>query len=163
MTDIKVIIRKARREAPSMEGCIRCGKCCGPLKVTHLEVFKVVSTITRKGLWPEVRDNLNRALNSTDPNERVICPMLRMIEGKSACMVYNQRPIVCRLQGTKKTLPCPNAKEQVIPLGKWCQNYYDHINTEEDCVILSVEVGKALDRWQVLGDKTATDLLKYYN
>jgi hypothetical protein len=33
--------------------------------------------------------------------------------GPSGCTVYDERPLICRLFGTTKTLPCPNGRAPV--------------------------------------------------
>ena len=33
--------------------------------------------------------------------------------GPNGCTVYDERPLICRLFGTTKTLPCPNGRGPV--------------------------------------------------
>ena len=151
-------LRKLRRSIPKTEGCIRCGECCGPLRATPYEIIKIVSMITRKELWPEVRENLNVNLESDNEYVQVSCPLLRMNEDVgSECMVYNQRPIVCRLHGLKRTLPCKNIDNSIWKTTEEERAYY--LNLKEKNYILAVVVAKALDNWQRLGNVSAAELM----
>jgi len=89
-------IRFFREQIPSFACKEGCHDCCGPVTASSEEVSRL----------PMKSDTEHeQALNELN------CPYL----GQNGCEVYEERPLICRLFGTIKSLPCPNdcAPEQV--------------------------------------------------
>jgi len=73
-----------------------------------------------------VREALNRTLDQAAVEEMSRLPRKTRAEqdaaleelncvhlGPNGCTVYEERPLICRLCGTTKTLPCPNGRGPV--------------------------------------------------
>ncbi|RMO75501.1 hypothetical protein ALQ35_100066 [Pseudomonas fluorescens] len=87
-------ISALRRQIPSFECVPGCHDCCGPVTTSPEEM----SRLPRKTAAEQdaAMDELN-------------CVHL----GPNGCTVYDERPLICRLFGTTKTLPCPNGRGPV--------------------------------------------------
>ena len=87
-------ISALRRQIPSFECVPGCHDCCGPVTTSPEEM----SRLPRKTAAEQeaAMDELN-------------CVHL----GPKGCTVYDERPLICRLFGTTKTLPCPNGRRPV--------------------------------------------------
>jgi Fe-S-cluster containining protein len=82
--------------------CQMCGKCCGMIPHTQ-------------ELWDEVKGKAQKPYNlSKSPFTNVpIWPITQdgycvFLRNDHTCSIYEQRPNVCKLQGTIPKLPCPN-------------------------------------------------------
>jgi len=71
--------------------CKQCGECCGPIPMTKWER-------NNRPIQKEI--NVIKMLESRELN----CPHL--VNNK--CEIYKQRPLLCRMFGTVKPMPCPN-------------------------------------------------------
>lgn len=112
---IEIVIRKLRRSLPKFKGCKRCGRCCGPVYLTDWEYQKILNLLNHNQLWNEVRDNIDLYRRADDPTIQVTCLLMRFEEdGTTTCMVYCQRPVVCKLYGLHKDLPCQNSPNETI-------------------------------------------------
>ena len=87
-------VNALRRQIPSFECVPGCHDCCGPVTTSTEEM----SRLPRKTAAEQeaAMDELN-------------CVHL----GPHGCTVYDERPLICRLFGTTKTLPCPNGRRPV--------------------------------------------------
>lgn len=88
-------IRDLRRQIPSFECVPGCHDCCGPVTTSSEEM----SRLPRK--TPAEQEAALNELN---------CVHL----GPHGCTVYDERPLICRLFGTTKTLPCPNDRRPEV-------------------------------------------------
>lgn len=82
-------------EIPDTPGCTgACAEACGPI-------------VMFEGEWKRVRRAMgNRPVRYVEGSLR--CPML---SPTGRCMVYTQRPYICRLWGTTEVLRCPQGCE----------------------------------------------------
>ena len=87
-------IRTLRQQIPSFECVPGCHDCCGPVTTSPEEM----SRLPRK-----TRAEQDAAMDELN------CVHL----GPNGCTVYDERPLICRLFGTTKTLPCPNGRGPV--------------------------------------------------
>ncbi|CAI8755439.1 MULTISPECIES: YkgJ family cysteine cluster protein [Pseudomonas] len=87
-------IRDLRQQIPTFDCVPGCHDCCGPVTTSPEEM----SRLPRKTRAEQ--DAAMEALN---------CVHL----GPNGCTVYEERPLICRLFGTTKTLPCPNGRGPV--------------------------------------------------
>jgi hypothetical protein len=111
--DMKILIKKIKKELPNFTDCRRCGECCGPLHISQKEYVDIIHELSRKELFPTVAKNLLREDYTERGEARFTCPLLwiendpKVIEGrKTVCMVYRKRPVICRLQGIHPEMPC---------------------------------------------------------
>lgn len=87
-------VRTLRQQIPSFECVPGCHDCCGPVTTSPEEM----SRLPRK-----TRAEQDAAMDELN------CVHL----GPNGCTVYEERPLICRLFGTTKTLPCPNERRPV--------------------------------------------------
>lgn len=85
--------------------CRHCGRCCGPIPVTYSE-WQLIRRAIRHMPLSEVErlEKQNR--------KPLTCP-LRDVDNER-CSIYEARPLLCRLQGTQRGLPCPHQPEAAI-------------------------------------------------
>ena len=133
--ETKVIVRKLRKEIPDNTGCEGCGECCGPILLLPTEVTTIAHMLTRKGLWPLVAKNMQRAMadKTIDGDDWDTCPLLYIgsdQKGKrlTECLVYSHRPIVCKLYNNVPDLKCPRTKwpwSSNYRPSKWLKKYFN--------------------------------------
>ena len=110
--------------------CQRCGRCCGVIAFTKAE-YKAVSHAAKKLGVSLVKQHLagksmyiprqilrqcdvpREQLKELIVKEKLACPFLEKDkEGKSLCRIYELRPRICRLFGSRPDLDprlkCPN-------------------------------------------------------
>ncbi len=81
--------------------CKGCGECCGPIP------FEQSFLLSNKHLYQEQPVGIDYIFAP------LVVPMTKTLEcvflhkKTKRCMVYDNRPEVCRLQGTIPKLPCP--------------------------------------------------------
>lgn len=93
------VVRMFRAAIPVFSCEPHCHECCGPV---------VASDWERKRLpmpAPAVRARCYGP-------DGLSCPHL----GPAGCMVYDERPLVCRLFGTVPKLPCPKGRRPAVML-----------------------------------------------
>ena len=137
----EVLLRKVKLEIPSFKRCKRCGLCCGPLKCHPLEWKKIKTFITQNNLWDAVTENCqnHKAIAKDLPVKS--CYLLGFDgDGKTYCMIYKVRPIVCRMQGLKPELQCKQSPNENFKSTKHIDRYYQEI--VEHSVILNKEIVK---------------------
>jgi hypothetical protein len=67
----------------------KCQECCGPI-----------------GIFPAEADNIKSSNHSLPSlNSELTCSKLVPVFG--TCSIYQQRPLICRLWGIAKEMPCP--------------------------------------------------------
>ena len=105
-------LEEIREAIPSGFPCKdRCFKCCGPVPIPEEEWKRIMAT-------PEGRRAIKRfegTLNITEVYEGVflplhpwgVCPFL----GKDGCLVYDERPLICRAYGQLDDLECGEGVE----------------------------------------------------
>jgi Fe-S-cluster containining protein len=74
---------------PRLECQGKCQGSCGPIAMSRAE-------------WTRIIERLGYAPKG---NPSLVCPMLCKASGK--CSVYDIRPLICRLWGMVKAMPCP--------------------------------------------------------
>jgi len=135
--NIKIALKRLKKEIPKFTKCTNCGECCGPIIISPLEIQPILRTIRTKNLWPEVAKNILRNDSTLTEKERLTCPLLRITEykndperRKTECMVYKNRPIICRLQGNiSPELQCKNGKsKQQYKKSKWFNIIMNYIS-----------------------------------
>lgn len=83
------IIAGLRENIPSFECVPGCHDCCGPVTTSPEE--------------------MSRLPVKTDAEHEAALNDLSCVHlGPNGCTVYGERPLICRLFGTTKTMPCPN-------------------------------------------------------
>lgn len=86
---------------PKHTNCKNCGECCGIIPATAIEVNTIRKYITENNIKP-----VKRA-------DKTICPF-RDDKAKK-CLIYEVRPIICRLFGVAKgAMQCPNGNSAEI-------------------------------------------------
>lgn len=89
--------------------CEGCGECCGPI------MFK-------QKIWEKHKDKAQKLIEvipfinaSVVPlSEDIFCVFLD--RRTKRCLIYDERPNVCRLQGTVPRLPCPKLNPELSRL-----------------------------------------------
>ena len=112
--------------------CKRCGQCCGVVPFNKTEYKAVRRTAEKLGVSlvkqyiRGIPHYVPRALLRRMEHEQVKdlaksgkleCPFLeKNNDGKSLCQIYELRPAICRIFGTRSDidprLNCPNQKEK---------------------------------------------------
>lgn len=153
--------------------CKRCGKCCGIVPFTKSE-YKAIKNIAKKRhigfvkqemygkivyLPKKLVKELNDIYETKDINkvENLKCPFLEYdAMGKATCIIYENRPEVCRLfgNGNHPCLKCPNYKIDRNRLLKGLQQL-------EDSKIPLTVVNKKDDKYFGKGIKILNLVLKY--
>lgn len=93
------VLGEVQNDIPPFE-CRRCGRCCGPLGATAVEMAIIDVHVSRNNIEvPAYRQTtLSTSFISRDTDD-VRCPYLKDHE----CLVYPVRPTICRLFGTVTT------------------------------------------------------------
>ncbi len=107
-------IRLFRERIPGFACKEGCHDCCGPVTASSVEVARL-----------PVKSDTEHEQALAELN----CPYL----GENGCEVYEERPLICRLFGTTKSLPCPNdcAPEQMTDPKIERQIYAFHSKTRQ--------------------------------
>ena len=92
LVQLKESLNRVYSLIPDFE-CKHCHSCCGPIIWFEPEDFII-------------KDYFKKNNISLKKNEDK-CPFL----GYDGCKIYPVRPIVCRLQGLTKELPCKHTKK----------------------------------------------------
>jgi hypothetical protein len=96
--------------------CQNCGRCCGPLMVTHSEIKDI----------KEFYATLDSRTKNRIRNQKMgpITCQFRDVKNKS-CVIYPVRPEVCRLFGLSKKLQCPFGNSADLPVHLISRTYQD--------------------------------------
>lgn len=79
--------------------CVNCGDCCGPVPISNTDWDKILVASNKMSV-----QELKRL--STQKRHIMTC-IFRDMDFKK-CAIYEHRPLICKLQGTQKGLPCPH-------------------------------------------------------
>lgn len=94
--EIGRVLGEIRNEIPEFE-CERCGKCCGMLGATSMEMHLIDEHIRRHGI--EIQEEFMQTKISNifviRTTKKGLCPYLQ----DSECVVYPVRPTICQLFG----------------------------------------------------------------
>lgn len=86
---------------PKHTNCTNCGECCGIVPVSIPELNAIRDYIAVNGINP-----VKRA-------DKTICPFRD--EKQKKCLIYEARPIICRLFGVAEgAMQCPNGNSAEI-------------------------------------------------
>lgn len=94
--EIGRVLGEIHQEIPEFD-CARCGKCCGVLGATSMEMHLIDTYVEKQNI--EVPEYLQTGISNrmiVRTTEKLLCPYLKDHE----CMVYPVRPTICRLFGT---------------------------------------------------------------
>lgn len=95
MTRNNQTINYLRQHIPAFECLPGCHDCCGPVTASTAEMARL-----------PVKSEAEHEAALADWS----CPHL----GCNGCQVYEERPLICRLFGTTKSLPCPHGKRPEV-------------------------------------------------
>lgn len=94
--EIKKCLNEIYSKVPEFK-CENCGECCGPVVWSYPEDLVIREYLEKNNMeyvyWSQEQWIENK----------LKCPQL----GDGSCKIYPVRPLVCRLQGHNKKLPCP--------------------------------------------------------
>jgi len=95
--------QKERLEAiyaklPTIECKGLCHGCCGPIAMTRLEWKRIKSTVGKS----------DKEIGPLKGEQGLTCPLL---SDDHKCLVYQVRPLICRLWGLVKEMKCPHGCE----------------------------------------------------
>jgi hypothetical protein len=96
LEETKKRLNKIYEQIPEMK-CNGCGECCGPIKWFACEDV-VIKEFMRKNNIEYIKWGVKDYAKNNFK-----CPYLT---NKKKCKIYEVRPIICRLQGHTKKLPC---------------------------------------------------------
>jgi Fe-S-cluster containining protein len=88
-------IKSLRQHIPEFKCLPGCHDCCGPVTASTDEVARL-----------PIKSDAEHEAALADWS----CPYL----GCSGCQVYAERPLICRLFGTTKSLPCPHGRRPEV-------------------------------------------------
>lgn len=86
-------IKAIYAELPAIECQRECWRACGPIAMSHAEADQVSAHIAEFPLRLPMEGNDN------------LCPALSLLGN---CMIYEVRPLICRLYGLVQVLHCPH-------------------------------------------------------
>lgn len=88
------------------ELCKGCGECCGPVPLDRT-LFEKNKHLTQKKfkLFPFIKGTI------IPVTKELSCIFL---DKDKRCVIYEERPEICRLQGTTTKLPCPRIHDKLI-------------------------------------------------
>jgi len=127
------VIRRLNRiyaKVPSFE-CKHCLKCSNPIWW-----FKPEEINIREYLKQHHLNYLTFSFEEFKKNQ-MRCPYLQ----GNRCTIYPVRPIVCRLQGTIKELPCPYNKKPLLDGGQYKKIIFELNKLNRDLDALSEYFG----------------------
>lgn len=104
---------------PRHPNCKNCGQCCGLIPAYADEVAEIRKYIVAH---PGIIDEVSASGSN--------CPFRD--SAKSRCRIYPVRPLICRLMGVAKGLPCPHGNSRNIDGRKFM-----HGRNNEDAEILN--------------------------
>lgn len=107
----KIMVEDVRNSLAGTTKCDRCGGCCGPTMVTAPEAAEILQYLSDNKLWKKVHEALKAKHDEWDLDKRLKCPLVDRDEnGKSVCLVYDVRPVICRAFGQTKDkwMTCPH-------------------------------------------------------
>ena len=113
--------------------CISCGKCCGPVPISNTDWDNIVTAVENMS-FSDIEHLINQ--------EREDMTCIFRDNDFNKCAIYEHRPLICRLQGTREGLPCPNMPRYAKgDSGRFSVNSEFGENREYLKGILSVDIG----------------------
>lgn len=104
-------IQELYAKVPKVD-CQRCGECCGPVEAAPVEK-QIITEYCQRNNIPLKGFFSSLAVKCLDVAAgHWQCPMFQ----NGGCVIYEVRPLICRLQGTVPDLPCPNSPNHKYPL-----------------------------------------------
>jgi len=89
MNNNRNIIVRLRENIPSFKCIQGCHDCCGPVTASSEEMSRM-------------------PVKTYAEHEAALSNLMCVHLGPNGCNVYEERPLICRLFGTTKRMPCPN-------------------------------------------------------
>lgn len=115
-------LKKIYKKIPTVEGCEKgCTDCCGPVTCSA-EEFASIPDIPEK-LAPACDENGERAFACRFKTD-------------TGCLVYEHRPLICRLFGAMDGLACSHGARAERPLNARAAQRLIHKVGKEGLVIL---------------------------
>jgi hypothetical protein len=90
-------IDQLRLQIPRFDCVPGCHDCCGPVTASSEEMARL-------------------PVKSDAAHEAALAELNCVHLGPQGCEVYAQRPLICRLFGTSKSLPCPHGRGPETPV-----------------------------------------------
>ncbi|WP_324732399.1 YkgJ family cysteine cluster protein [Pseudomonas paeninsulae] len=90
-------IDQLRLQIPSFACVPGCHDCCGPVTASSEEMARL-------------------PVKSDAAHDAALAELDCVHLGPQGCEVYDQRPLICRLFGTSKSLPCPHGRGPDTPI-----------------------------------------------
>lgn len=106
-----VSVRELWAKVPAVD-CEGCGACCGPVEMAPVEKQVIIEYCQRNNI-PLKNFFAPLAVRYLDVLAGYWQCSMRKDGG---CLLYEVRPLICRLQGCTPKLPCPNASCRKYPL-----------------------------------------------
>jgi uncharacterized protein len=88
MNNTRERVDQLRQQIPNFSCVPGCHDCCGPVTATSEEMSRL-------------------PVKSDAEHDAALAHWNCVHLGPHGCEVYDQRPLICRLFGTTKSLPCP--------------------------------------------------------
>lgn len=124
----KRMVEAIYESIPSLD-CKKCGECCGTITFSGIERLIIEEYVAKKGL----------SLESFTVTRN--CPAL---DENNNCVIYQVRPMICRLYGVSEGLLCPYVEPEVVIPKKLAW----------ECIGFCYKVSKELDTIGRITDKT---------
>ena len=86
-----------RLQIPRFDCVPGCHDCCGPVTASSEEMARL-------------------PVKSDAAHDAALAELNCVHLGPQGCEVYDQRPLICRLFGTSKSLPCPHGRGPETPI-----------------------------------------------
>lgn len=99
--EIKTRLHDIYSQIPEFN-CKGCGNCCGPIRWYFCEDILIKDYMEKNNI------NYVRWEMADYKKKKFKCPYLTK---DKQCIIYEVRPILCRLKGTTKKLPCIRKKQ----------------------------------------------------
>lgn len=112
--------------------CLNCGECCGPIPLVNSEFIKIRKAI--KSIPIEERERIKK-----QGRNNLSC-ILRDVKNKR-CIVYSNRPLVCKQFGQVHQLKCPKNKNAITLIDGHKEIEASGILKEDAAGILSFDIG----------------------
>ena len=117
MSHEEVELRYLRQEIPQFECIPGCHDCCGPVTASSLEMSKL-------------------PVKSDDEHDAALAEFNCVHLGCGGCEVYTERPLICRLFGTTKSLPCPHGRRpEKLTDAKVEQQVHQYLNKTRQVLV----------------------------
>lgn len=150
---LESLVEDLRNVLPETK-CSKCGKCCGPVMITPVEINDIVNYLMEHKLWKIVIDNLKSKKDEINIDKKMICPLQRRNErDENECIVYPVRPIVCREFGVidNRWMTCPN--HGTLNIHPDLMDVYQRVLRQEPYLLTDILLNIILSEQKKLKDK----------